>query len=304
MRVLLTGGAGDLGQMLCSSLIGMGHTPVVFDIKAPPAAKQAAGAIPSTQSIEYINGSIINREQLRSSMAEVDTVVHIAAWHGIHEHRKEKDAYDFWDLNATGTFNVFQSATECGVNDIVFVSSTSIDDRYGIYGHSKIIGEELARAYADRHAKNIITLRPRAFIPPWNKSAYSTFIEWAKWYWKGAVHISDVNQSVVKSIEFLSSQSEKLKAPLFLTVDGAYQYTEEDLENWDAEGPGSTFRNYYNQFYELAVSLGFDPTLKPKRLDISDTTRLINYRPLYSLKTLLLELKMYGAEGPYADRQP
>ena len=35
MRVLLTGGAGDLGQTLTPSLLKNGDTPVVLDIRAP-----------------------------------------------------------------------------------------------------------------------------------------------------------------------------------------------------------------------------------------------------------------------------
>ncbi len=305
MKILLTGGAGDLGQMLCTSLMGMGHTPVVLDVHKPEAIDvdpaQAALGVPS---IEYIEGSILERDQLKSACQGIDIIVHIAAWHGIHEHKKEKSVYDFWDLNVGGTFNVFQAAAEQGIKDIIFISSTSIDERYRIYGHTKVLGEEIARTYAFRHEMNVITLRPRAFIPPWNRAVYSNFIEWAKWFSKGAVHISDVAQSVIKSIELLSAKTEQVhNAPMFLPVDGAYQYSDEDLASWDADGPASTFRKHYNQFYDLAVSMGLDPTLKPSKLDISETARVLNYRPLYSMKTLLLELKMYGAAGPYANRK-
>lgn len=293
-----------MGQMLSTSLIGMGHTPVVFDICRPPLNQDSsARALPGLPVAQYIEGSIEDREQLRAALQNIDIVVHIAAWHGIHEFRKEKNAYDFWDLNVTGTFNVFQCALENNIKDVVFISSTSIDERYGIYGHSKILGEEIAAAYAIRHGMNVITLRPRAFIPPWNRSAYSNFMEWCQWFVKGAVHISDVAQAVIKSIDLLASKNHKLQnAPVFLPVDGAYQYTDEELANWDADGPGSTFKHHYASFYEMAVKLGLDPALKPKKLDISETQRLLNYKPLYSMKTLLLELKQYGADGPYKDR--
>lgn len=303
MRIFLTGGAGDLGQYLCRSLIGMGHTPIVFDICRPQGTdeKPQDDGIPSS-NLELIEGSILDREQLKAALKETDLVVHIAAWHGIHESREEKTAWQFFDLNVGGTFNVFQTAQEAGIKDMVFISSTSVDDRYGIYGHTKVLGEEIASAYAFRHGMNVITLRPRAFIPPYNTAVYSHFIDWAKWFSKGAVHISDVSQSVIKSIELLLSGEHNLNnAPLTLTVDGAYEYSDEDLSNWDIDGPGTTFRKYYGQFYDLALKVGLDPTLKPKKLDIAETQRILNYRPLYSMKTLLLELKMYGAAGPYAN---
>lgn len=280
----------------------MGHTPVVFDIRKPqendsPIARDVLQA----SNVEFIEGSITDREELQAAMQDVDIVVHIAAWHGIHEFRNEKTVWEFWDLNVNGTFNVFQTAAEAGIKNMIFISSTSINERFGIYGHSKVLGEEIATAYAFRHAMNVITLRPRAFIPPYNRVVYDKFIDWAKWFAKGAVHISDVAQAVIKSIELLQEGNHSLeKAPVFLTVDGAYQYSDEDLADWDADGPGTTFRKHYNQFYDIAVSAGLDPALKPAKLDISETQRVLNYRPLYSMKTLLLELKMYGPKGPYA----
>jgi hypothetical protein len=57
---------------------------------------------------------------------------------------------------------------------------------------------------------------------------------------------------------------------LVLTLDSAYEYTDADLDYWDAEGPGSTFKKYYPEYYDLALSYGFDPALKPTRLDISE----------------------------------
>lgn len=304
MRVFLTGGSGDLGQFLCRSLRGMGHTPVVFDVRDPLAATDDAKTLAGVPAVEFIKGSVLDREQVKTALTDIDVVVHIAGWHGIHEYRKEKDVYEFWDLNVGGTFNVFQGAAERGIKKIVFISSTSVSERFGVYGHTKVVCEEIANVYAFRHDMQVIILRPRAFIPPWNQSVYSNFMEWAQWFAKGAVHISDVAQSVIKSIERLELNRDVFedRAALCLPVDGAYQYSDEDLENWDAEGPGSTFRKHYGQFYDLALNVGLDPTLKPTKLDISKTIEAINYRPLYSMKTLLMELRQYGADGPYAEK--
>jgi len=307
MKIFLTGGAGDLGTMLCNSLRGMGHTPVIFDVA--PAQTQNVGTVSKSEHLEvptdiYIEGSILNRATLKEAMRDCDMVVHIAAWHGIHEHRGDRTEYEFWDLNVGGTFNVFQAAVETGIKDIIFISSTSIDEKYGIYGHTKVLGEKIAETYAHRHGMNVIVLRPRAFIPPWNRTVYNSFVEWAKWFAKGAVHISDVAQAVIKSIELLASKNHQLHhAPAFLTVDSAYQYSDADLENWDKDGPGTTFDKHYKQFHDMAVKFGLQPESKPKKLDITKTQEVIDYKPLYSMKTLLLELKMYGAKGPYADRK-
>jgi hypothetical protein len=91
-----------------------------------------------------------------------------------------------------------------------------------------------------------------------------------------------------------------LATPLVLTVDGGYEYTDEDLQNWDSDGPGSTFRKYYAAYYDLVVRHGLDPGRKPEKLDISETRQRLGYKPQYSLKNLLDELDRFGEAGPPA----
>jgi hypothetical protein len=101
---------------------------------------------------------------------------------------------------------------------------------------------------------------------------------------------------VIQSVDLLSRQ--RLQQRLTLPIDSAYEYTDADLANWDAEGAGSTFRKYYPEYYQTAQSYGLDPGAKPTKLDISETIRWLGYRPTYSLKNLLAELAAYGEAGP------
>ena len=284
MRVLLTGGSGDLGFLLSEALAKRGDEPVVIDIAPPHNAVKA-----------YYPASILHLPAVSAAVEGIDCIVHIAAWHGIHETKGTKTAGDFHDLNVTGTFNMLDAAAHDNVKKFIFISSTSVADRYGVYGNSKVLGEEMARAFAYRHNMDIIILRPRAFIPSWNTAAYTNFAEWAAWFARGAVHINDVRQSVLCALDYLkNNENFEPKAPAF-TVDGAYEFTADDLENWDKDGPGSTFRKYYPDDEELLKRHGLDPTRKPKVLDISETTRVLGYRPEYSLKSMIDELKRYEA---------
>ena len=117
MRVLLTGGSGDLGQTLVPRLLDRGDTPVILDVRAPRDLKP--GAV-------FIEGSILDRPQLPEMFRGCDCIVHIAAWHGIHEDRGERNAYDFFDLNVRGTFEVFEAAASLGIDKIVYISTTSV----------------------------------------------------------------------------------------------------------------------------------------------------------------------------------
>lgn len=287
MKILLTGGSGDLGAVLAPQLLARGDDPVLFDVR-PPRALTAC----------YQPGSILDRDQLAAAMNGVDIVVHIAAWHGIHEVRGEKDVFDFWDLNVTGTFYVLETAVRSNVSRILYISSTSVDEWPGIYGSSKLLGEELTRTYAARHGLSIVNLRPRAFIPHWNRAVYDDYIGWAAWFWKGAVHIDDVAQATLQSIDLLART--RLDAPLTLVVDGAYDYSEADLANWDAGGPGTTFDRVYPGYRALVERHGLDPALKPHVLDISATRAWLGYTPQVSLRRVLDELATYGADGPPA----
>jgi nucleoside-diphosphate-sugar epimerase len=287
VKVLLTGGSGNLGQTLVPKLLDQGDTPILLDVRAPPPL--IAGAV-------FIEGSVLDRSKLTDIFRGCDCIVHIAAWHGIHEDRGEKDAYDFFDLNVRGTFEVFEAAASAGIGKVVFISTTSVYQPSTRYGSSKILAELIAEDYRKHRLANVITLRPRGFIPYWDRAVYAKYSDWARWFWKGAVHIDDVATAVILSLDLLSRRH--LDQQLVLTLDSAYEYTDADLDHWDAEGPGSTFRKYYSEYHDLALSYGLDPALKPTKLDISETVRWLGYKPAYSLANLLSELAAFGDRGP------
>jgi nucleoside-diphosphate-sugar epimerase len=284
MRVLLTGGSGDLGVMLSEALAKQGDEPLVIDVAPPHASVRNAW-----------HASILDLAAVAAAVETADCVIHLAAWHGIHESRQTKNAGDFHDLNVTGTFNMLDAAAHAGVKKFIFMSSTSVSDRFGVYGHSKVLAEEMARAYAHRHDMDVVILRPRAFIPSWNTAAYTNFAEWAAWYAKGAVHIGDVMRATLCALDYLNrNPGFTPKAPAF-TIDGAYDYTAEDLENWDKDGAGSTFRKYYAEYETLMQKHGLDPTRPPKVLDMAETRAALGYVPQYSLRNMLEELRRYDA---------
>jgi len=287
LRTLLTGGSGDLGIILSKKLEERGDIPVRLDIRSPKDNKGI-----------FFKGSILDRNILPKCTDNIQCLVHIAAWHGIHLVRGEKNVYDFWDLNVTGTVNVFEAAARAGIKNIVYISSTSIEEPISIYGHTKVIAEEVAHVYKQRHNLNLIILRPGAFIPYWNQYAYpeNSFYEWAKWFWKGAVHIDDVACAVISSIDLLARNNLTQIPPL--TVDGIFEYTTEDLQNWDQNGPGTTFKIYYPEYYEMIIRLGFDPSIKPMVRDMSETVKVLNYAQTYGMRNLLHDLADFGREVP------
>ena len=285
MRVLLTGGSGDLGLLLARELAQRGDVPICLDVRPP-----------RVQRGEFVQGSITDRALLAQIMPGIDVVVHIAAWHGIHEVTGQRDAFDFWDVNVTGTFNVLETAVRANISKFVYISSTSVDDRFGVYGHTKVLGEEIAQTYVARHGVNLITLRPRAFIPHWNTDTYKDYLEWANWFWGGAVHIDDVAQATLLAVDRLV-QNPPVDY-LCLTVDGAYDYSPAALANWDAAGPGSSFANQYPEFAALAEKYELPVAKRPSPKNITQTVQELGYQPRFSLQNLLTELAEFGPAGP------
>jgi nucleoside-diphosphate-sugar epimerase len=62
-------------------LLDKGDTPVILDVRPPRDLKKRA---------VFIDGSILDRPRLTEIFRGCDCIVHIAAWHGIHEDRSQK----------------------------------------------------------------------------------------------------------------------------------------------------------------------------------------------------------------------
>ncbi|MDA1330361.1 MAG: NAD(P)-dependent oxidoreductase, partial [Chloroflexi bacterium] len=243
----------------------------------------------------FFEGSIANRKQLPNYLEGIDLVIHIAAWHGIHEVQNLKSGYEFSELNVIGSAYLFEACSALNI-PVVNISSTSVEDETGIYGQTKRMAEELAEWYVRLKKLKIITLRPRAFIPHWNHEVYDSFIDWAKWFWPGAVHINDVAIAVILAMAALLDGN--LTYHLVLPLDSKYEFSFEELASWDKNGPATSFNRHYAEFYELALGYGLDPTLKPRRIDISLTEKILGYSPNYSILSLFQDLKEFGPVGP------
>src|SRR4051812_1147156 len=109
MRVLVTGAAGTLGTALLPRLEAAGHDAVAFDVHR--GAGDARWAV----------GDVRDAAAVRDATAGVDVIVHTAALHGIH--LADHSAREFYDLNLTGTFNVWDAAVEHHVRGVVFSST-------------------------------------------------------------------------------------------------------------------------------------------------------------------------------------
>ena len=117
-KVLVTGGLGFIGRHLVDLLLARGDSVRILDLAEP------TNPIPE---VEYIRGSIVDRDLVRRSMKEVQIVFHLAAIAGLWTRHKS----DFISVNQLGTKNVLEAALAApNLEKVVHTSTESILKSY------------------------------------------------------------------------------------------------------------------------------------------------------------------------------
>ena len=163
MRILITGGAGFIGSHLTDRLVADGHKITILDNLAT-GRKENLSAHLGGESVNFVEGSILDLPLLDGLIKEADYVFHLAAAVGVFN--IVNHPLDSLMTNIRGTENVLESAHK--YSKPVFVTSSSevygknvsdslkeSDDRIlgapitlrWSYSEAKAIDESLAYAY-------------------------------------------------------------------------------------------------------------------------------------------------------------
>ena len=163
MRILITGGAGFIGSHLTDRLVADGHQITILDNLAT-GRKENLSAHLDGESVNFIEGSILDLPLLDGLVKETEYVFHLAAAVGVFN--IVNHPLDSLMTNIRGTENVLESAHK--YSRPVFVTSSSevygknvsdslkeSDDRIlgapvtlrWSYSEAKAIDESLAYAY-------------------------------------------------------------------------------------------------------------------------------------------------------------
>lgn len=175
MKVLITGGAGFIGSNLALKLLSQGHDVTVLDSLSP----QIHGDSPETTSplyisvkdkVNFICGSVCDKELLRQAIEDQDAIVHLAAETGTGQSMYEIQRYVEVNIGGTALLLDILANEKTSVKKVVVASSRSI------YGEGKYRSEKLgviypaARAEADMLAGQFellcpITKKPLELLP-------------------------------------------------------------------------------------------------------------------------------------------
>jgi UDP-glucose 4-epimerase len=298
MRVLITGAGGNLGRVLAPALAEQGHEPVLVDYRSIDTP------------YEFVQGDVRDREFIKNVTRNVDAIVHGAALHGIHLSKYTSE--EFWDLNVTGTHNIYQAAVENQISKVIFCSTmgvysesiklskgayTSVDEDLAllptdIYGLSKRLGENMAEYYYRTQGIKTISLRLGMFVP-------ESFVQYGFRLLKGGVDDRDVAAAFI-----LALGNEDIGLDSF-NIMSEVPFTKED-ELALVSKPREVIEKYYpgaiNIFSQMEINVEkIMSTWGNTYWPIDKAKRELRYNPRYNfdgyLKALQEDNKNYY---PYA----
>lgn len=151
--VLVTGATGNLGSAVLDVLAAR-HTVIASDVGPVGPA-----------GVEYRQADATSLDEMLAVVtSEIDLLVHLPAWHGIHAFSRRADEY--WHLNVDGTYHALEAAEHAGVRRIVYASSAVFYGPIAFpYCFSKQIGEQICDHFRARSGMSFARLRYTNFTP-------------------------------------------------------------------------------------------------------------------------------------------
>lgn len=259
MNILITGASGSVGSGAAEAL-SEDH-----ELRLSDMAKVNA-------EFSFYEADVREPGTLDEASQGVDIIIHTPAYHGIHTGKHSEQ--EFYDLNVTGTFHMFQSAVRNQVRRVVWLSSMSF---YGssFYSYTKKIGEQLCEFYHERHGIEVIMLRPADFTP------FRDLLHYGERMLHGGVDRRDVIQAVVQAVNCPTPFG-------YYHIIRQDPFTEEDLKEY-SESPIGVWDKTYPGAGEMIRKHDFK---LPNQIRVSDLTKERNelgYVPRYNFGTFLKE---------------
>ncbi len=156
MKILVTGGAGYIGSHVVLLLCDEGHDVVVLDDLSLGSKKAV------DKRAIFIEGSILNNDDLNRSLSDIETVIHLAAYKSAGESMLDPQKYS--QNNVLGSKRLLSAMIEKNIKNIIFSSSAAVyglpeylplDEKHPLkpinhYGYTKLQTEKTIDLYANK----------------------------------------------------------------------------------------------------------------------------------------------------------
>jgi len=121
MNILVTGGAGYIGSSLIPQLLSEGHKVRVFDSLLHGG--ESLLGVWANPAFEFVRGDVRDRDAVRSALAGIEAVVHLAALVGDPACAREPDLARA--VNLDGSISLIDESRRSGVRRFIFASTCS-----------------------------------------------------------------------------------------------------------------------------------------------------------------------------------
>jgi nucleoside-diphosphate-sugar epimerase len=177
MKILLTGGTGDVGRATVARLVGNGHSVRVIGRRAYEDLDHGRLGAGFFDGAEYVQCDVNDYEALREQVRGMDGIIHLAAV----RQPMAAPSQEVFRVNCAGTYNVYQAAAQEGIYKLSCASSINalgfnfgtvpfeiqyfpIDEAHptyttDAYSFSKQVMEEIAAYFWRRESISSVTLR-------------------------------------------------------------------------------------------------------------------------------------------------
>jgi nucleoside-diphosphate-sugar epimerase len=281
MRILVTGGSGQLGAEIARQLAST-ETVIGLDVRPGDWTTQV--------------GDITDVDFIADLIRGMDVVIHTASLHAPHV--GQRSMQDFVETNITGTLRLLEAASATGVRRFVYTSTTSV---YGealvpdggeavwvtedltprprdIYDITKLTAEALCRLFAREQNVPTICLRVSRFF----EQASDLMAPYR--LYRGA----DVRD--IAAAHLLAAQNRDIKFDIF-TISARSPFRREDTSELMTDAP-AVIRRYYPDAEDVFRAQGWALPASIDRVYVTEKAeRLLGYAPQHNFAELLDELR-------------
>lgn len=304
-KILLTGSAGQIGQVLVNALIDRygKENVIATDISDDPGF-----------SCRYEKLNVLDKEGMVKALKdhEVDHFYHLAA---ILSAKGEQEPSKAWEVNMRGLLNALESAVECKVERVFFPSSIAVfgegvDKTFtaqdsvliptSVYGISKAAGENWCNYYFEKYGLDVRSLRYPGVIghqtmPGGGTTDYAVDIYYAaieKGHFNcflgpdAGLPMIYMDDAIRATIELMEADSESIRLRTSYNLQGMTFTPLEIYESIKKINPKFTIE--YHPDFRQAIAESW-----PSRLDDLAAREDWSWKPEFDLEKMTAE--MYSA---------